>query len=85
MYAWMNKEGRWLRVNERTTHTGHHVTAEWTSDIHQASVLGRLPPKLGMIEARRVEVDVVEIRTVTVKVDFIDPVVGSIGEQHESL
>lgn len=72
MYAWMNKEGKWLVVRENSTHTGHHVLADWTADINKASVMPRVHPKLNSIEVFPVPVDVVETRTVTVKVDLMD-------------
>lgn len=72
MYAWMNKEGKWLVVRENSTHTGHHVLADWTADINKATVAPRVHPKLNSIEVFPVPVDVVEIRTVTVKVELMD-------------
>lgn len=72
MFAWMNKEGKWLVVRENTTHTGHHVIADWTTDINRASVMQRVHPKLNSIEVHPVPVEVVETRTVTVKVALMD-------------
>lgn len=72
MYAWMNKEGKWLVVRENHTHTGHHVLADWTADINKASVMPHVHPKLNSIEVFPVPVDVVETRTVTVKVELMD-------------
>lgn len=72
MFAWMNKEGKWLVVRENTTHTGHHVIADWTTDINRASVMPRVHPKLNSIEVHPVPVEGVETRTVTVKVALMD-------------
>lgn len=72
MYAWMNKEGKWLVVRENSTNTGHHVLADWTADINKASVMPRVHPKLNSIEVFPVPVNVVETRTVTVKVELMD-------------
>lgn len=77
MYAWMNKEGKWLVVREFTTHTGHHVVPDWTTDINRAHVASRLHPKLGMVDAARIPVNLEEIRIVTVKTELMDAVGGA--------
>lgn len=45
-FVWRNSEGRYLRVSERITHTGHHIDVDFDSDINRASVMCWLDPKL---------------------------------------
>lgn len=72
MYAWMNKEGKWLIVREIDGFGGRKPIADWTPDINKASVMAQIPPKLDTLEVFKVPVDVVEHRTVTVKVELMD-------------
>lgn len=41
--VWINSKGEFLIVSESTTHTGRHVRAYFTDDLHKATVDYRLP------------------------------------------
>ncbi len=45
-FVWLNSLGEYMRVSERTTHTGHHIDVTYVRDINQASVLPILDRKL---------------------------------------
>lgn len=45
-YIWIDKQGRFLVVSEKTMHTGHNVLASFTKDLDAASVMCALPPML---------------------------------------
>lgn len=69
--VYINEEGKFLVLSERTTHTGKHIDIEFMSDINRASVLARLErevvrrhPELEHLQVLPAELEV--IRTVRI-------------------
>lgn len=61
------KDGKYLKYNERTTHTGTHREAVWVDDLQQATVFYVPPPLCLPQDVERLEAT--ENRTVLLLMD----------------
>ena len=41
--VWRNKDGKWLILRQRHTHTGHRIDVEHTDNIEEATPMSHLP------------------------------------------
>lgn len=75
-HIWRNKHGLWLRVGQRTTHTGHHIDVEYVANPLLATPMARLDePYRRHREIRNQELNPVRVKIrMQRELIFLDPV-----------
>lgn len=72
-FIFINEDGKFLTLSERTTHTGHHIDIDFTQDLNRAYVARQLDRKTlnqhpQLEQLHKLPAEVETIRVVKIKV-----------------